>query len=713
MTSNNTHNNYHHGGHISTTTAGHQMQANRIAASHGKRGGAPGAGQKDVPNNNDDEDHEQEIQLLYDSGRESPTAGSAIVRRRRHRASKSTAAWLTQAQTVHPKSSKSTIEKLMALILEQGETIQHQLSKLRDREIQISQLEEQKHKIREQEHGKNYLLETYLNGLHEAEEKDLTTINSDSGVNTEDTQSPNGGTSPTAALEGGEEKLINPSAHTKKSHFDYTERENELLRDHLKLKLTSDVATTKAPAKKSSKGHQRSARHNGQEEVLLVDDHADSDNEENGDWEDEIGMLEKIYVINKHLQKEEELLVRLNAKIKRYESENPNLGEDEILETLNRLNSEIEQRSREIEITNREIELSDELLNKKSAFLQELGTKLEATVTEEATLMAAETVYPVKPPMLVEGQTEISSSARLQTGLDGFDVNPENIYNISKILLKYSDDGLVVGDPCHGGIGSFAPETGRDWHNDRVNLAACQQASLNKTDTNKRIIIDDSRATEMGASAIAIGPGTHHTVTTQVQIHRQPGHNHVANNHSRGQSECSADYLSHSTGNHYHQHRQTDRTNLYSQSPVDPTALVGAAGAHVTDFTPVDLIAQQRRTDAPLPIVGAATTAAAASAGVIGSRNQGNHTSTANYNMHVVGISDKVGAINSTRNISATLMDNKKLATKSFALTSKAYEGLARPVAPAAVVVGATAVEHQLPARICPQTDMTQLGTLV
>lgn len=68
-----------------------------------------------------------------DSGRESPTDGasSAIVRRKRHRTSKTSPAWVTHAQTIHPKSSKTTIEKLMKLILEQGETIQQQLTKLR------------------------------------------------------------------------------------------------------------------------------------------------------------------------------------------------------------------------------------------------------------------------------------------------------------------------------------------------------------------------------------------------------------------------------------------------------------------------------------------------------------------------------------------------------------------------------------------------------
>lgn len=45
----------------------------------------------------------------------------------------------------------------------------------RDRELQIARIEEERHKVREKELGKNYLLETYLNGLHEAEDRDVTT----------------------------------------------------------------------------------------------------------------------------------------------------------------------------------------------------------------------------------------------------------------------------------------------------------------------------------------------------------------------------------------------------------------------------------------------------------------------------------------------------------------------------------------------------------
>lgn len=681
----------------------------------------------------DKEDQEREEeeedcgQVLYDSGRESPT-GSAIVRRRRHRASKSTAAWLTQAQTVHPKSSKSTIEKLMSLILEQGETIQHQLSKLRDREIQISQLEEQRHRLREQEHGKNYLLETYLNGLHEAEEKDLTTINSDSGVNTEDTQSPNGGTSP-AVLEG-EDKII-PSisgAGTKKGNlpnmFEYTERETELLRDHenvksLKLKLNSEAAALSS--KKKATGTRQRRRESGNDNDDGVE------NEEWDDLEDKIEVLEKIYLINKDLQKEEELLVRLNAKIKRYESENPNLKEDEILDTLNRLNSEIEQRNREIEITNREIELSDELLHKKEAFLSELGAELGNELDEEAALMTT-------TGHGHDGDTHKPISCDVGFGNGQFmregnylDVNPENIYNISKILLKYSDDGIT-------GPGTGAPDADR--RDRRINIAACHQPPINKTDTNKRIIIGaDGRApqppplTEMGSSsspASALPNNNRHTVTTRVQIHKQPQPVVVE---PQPRTADFVDCPSHSAGNHYLGTAQQMRLlpNLQNENVrggASPLTTPGPATS--TNFTPVDLIAaaapmtmmppppqlrrdfghdDRRRVPGPPLVMGPLA------CGQMNISPGQLIKSSGSYNAPPVpGISDKVAAINAARNISATLMDNKKLAHKNFILTSKAYEGLS-PVATGAPIFGDRAQHQQMQQQ--PQTDVTQLGTLV
>uniref|UniRef100_A0A6E8W341 Ras-associating domain-containing protein n=1 Tax=Anopheles coluzzii TaxID=1518534 RepID=A0A6E8W341_ANOCL len=154
----------------------------RVDGSHGASGASSGAATSTATGT-----PHGTVERDRDSGRGSPTGSinSAIVRRKRHRAQKSTFAWMTHGQTIHPKSSKTSIERLMKLILEQGDIIQQQLSKLRDREMQINMIEEERHRLREREHGKNYLLETYLKGLTEATETDPNAI--DSGITSEAT----------------------------------------------------------------------------------------------------------------------------------------------------------------------------------------------------------------------------------------------------------------------------------------------------------------------------------------------------------------------------------------------------------------------------------------------------------------------------------------------------------------------------------------------
>lgn len=251
-----------------------------------------------------------------DSGRGSPTGSinSAIERRKRHRASKSSSVWLTHAQTIHPKSQKATIEKLMTLILEQGETIQHQLRKLRDKEVQISRIEEERHKIREKEHGKNYLLETYLKGLHEADDKDLAKEHSDSGINTEDTATPDVGMQSPATLQD----------------------------DEIKIETITKTET-----------------------------------EYDDDTFEQIEMLEKMVSINKKLQREEELLLKLTVKIRRCEYENPELTEDDIKREINKINTEIDKRNKETAKTEQQLQVYDEVLKIKSNVLDQLLEEYE------------------------------------------------------------------------------------------------------------------------------------------------------------------------------------------------------------------------------------------------------------------------------------------------------------------------------------------------
>ena len=54
------------------------------------------------------------------------------------------------------------MERLLKLVLTQGETIQTQLKKLRHQEEQIERYEEQMHRLRSLQEGENYVVESYL-----------------------------------------------------------------------------------------------------------------------------------------------------------------------------------------------------------------------------------------------------------------------------------------------------------------------------------------------------------------------------------------------------------------------------------------------------------------------------------------------------------------------------------------------------------------------
>ncbi|KAI5738121.1 hypothetical protein M8J77_003187 [Diaphorina citri] len=116
-----------------------------------------------------------------DSGRGSPsstttntTATTATSCRRRHRNKNK---HRHASQTLHPKRleqiskthnvEKESIEKLLKLILVQGETIQSQLQKLQDRNKKIEMLEQLQHKNRINMLGTNYVIDTYLNDLQD------------------------------------------------------------------------------------------------------------------------------------------------------------------------------------------------------------------------------------------------------------------------------------------------------------------------------------------------------------------------------------------------------------------------------------------------------------------------------------------------------------------------------------------------------------------
>lgn len=85
-----------------------------------------------------------------------------------------------KTDTIHPNALKNRanttgklknhdIERLMRIILAQGETIHNQLKKLQEREGQIESIEEKVHDTRTRTAGKDYLLNSYLKYLPEGQ----------------------------------------------------------------------------------------------------------------------------------------------------------------------------------------------------------------------------------------------------------------------------------------------------------------------------------------------------------------------------------------------------------------------------------------------------------------------------------------------------------------------------------------------------------------
>ena len=115
-----------------------------------------------------------EVKLVVKRGVAEQSAGepgdtpSREVKRRRSRMVKK----LDRVDTVHPKTllddkamCRDSIQKLMRIIIAQGNTISTQLAGLREKEEAIDTFEEKMHNLRMQEAGCDYLLSTYLDQL--------------------------------------------------------------------------------------------------------------------------------------------------------------------------------------------------------------------------------------------------------------------------------------------------------------------------------------------------------------------------------------------------------------------------------------------------------------------------------------------------------------------------------------------------------------------
>lgn len=251
----------------------------------------------------------------------------------------------------------------------------------RDREYQILKIEEARHRSREKEHGKNYLLETYLNGFHDdGDNKETgTTTHSDSGVNTEDaanTCTPTTATSPDVATSSCSSDAPHKNAADTNDmlnlHFDsnfhptnrksVSKRETQLLKEH---ECSKQLVQSQSEVRKRD------------DDGVFFDADGNGGGDGDDDWTDKIEWLEKVFAINKHLQREEELVVRLTAKVRKYESDDRTLTQSQIKDTITRLDSSIDASSSEIEQLQREIEISGEMMEVKRNAIVRLSDELE------------------------------------------------------------------------------------------------------------------------------------------------------------------------------------------------------------------------------------------------------------------------------------------------------------------------------------------------
>lgn len=192
-----------------------------------------------------------------------------------------------------------------------------------------------------EKHGTNYLLESYLRDLGRSSElNDSQAGNSDSGVGV-------GSGTP-------------PRRHTKHK----SRRERHLMREHYFTKELTDICQVNS------------------ERLIQTSNDTDSDAsaDELSRIREEIELLEKLAIINKRLHREEELVVRLTAKVKRYMDENAansceNVSQVTLL--INKIEEDLESTTKEMQENTLELERADKEIEFRMKLLDELSLELE------------------------------------------------------------------------------------------------------------------------------------------------------------------------------------------------------------------------------------------------------------------------------------------------------------------------------------------------
>lgn len=201
-----------------------------------------------------------------------------------------------------------------------------------------------------EKHGTNYLLESYLRDIgRNCDVNDSQAGNSDSGVGV-------GSGTP-------------PRRHTKHK----SRRERHLMREHYFTKELTDICQVNSDR--------------------LIQTTNDTDSDASADEltriREEIELLEKLAIINKRLHREEELVVRLTAKVKRYMDENKaNSCENvsQVTMLIDKIENELAKTATEMQDNALELAKADREIEDRMKILDELTLELEEEELQNAVL---------------------------------------------------------------------------------------------------------------------------------------------------------------------------------------------------------------------------------------------------------------------------------------------------------------------------------------
>ncbi|XP_067648130.1 serine-rich adhesin for platelets [Eurosta solidaginis] len=292
----------------------------------------------------------------------------------------------------------SANERLLKIILAQNETINRQLVLLREKERQISKIEEEKHRARERDLGKNYLLETYLNGLDEvAVEQNVSEACTDVVL------------LPVSSYnEFNDVRVADKAIVGHVDHFDDGNNDVDIYIDEpphqrdstTRTKTKKDITGTKITKSnnagtrhsKKMKGDftgdgggggiiMRGANNDANEPTKTTTDNRQPKGNEK-EIEAQLFWLEKIYALNKQLQREEETLLKLHAKVRKHQVKRAYQTKREVLQQIEKLDAELTLQCCDIRAVENKLHTSNEQLKQKLSVLERLSQEFIETMSD-------------------------------------------------------------------------------------------------------------------------------------------------------------------------------------------------------------------------------------------------------------------------------------------------------------------------------------------